>query len=78
MAQDQKLIMLAKDVESGRNGCPSVHLDDDTGMLVLLGPEAEAGTFSQLENVLPGERAILLRPDVVLRAADAFRARSAG
>ena len=78
MTQERELIMLAKDIDSGRNGCPSVHLDDEAGMFVLLGPEADTETFSRLENVLPGERAVLLRPDVVLRAADAFRARSAG
>jgi hypothetical protein len=68
--------LLAKDPTSGRNGCPSVHLDDN-GDFVVLAPEVESGTLARLENVLPGERAVRMRPEVVLAAVEQYRARMA-
>jgi len=69
-----KTTLLAKDESSGNGGCPSVHLRED-GMAVVQAPEVDAETFSGLPNVLPGERAVYIGPDVIVRAADEIRKR---
>ena len=66
--------LLAKDKDSGGGGCPSVHMRED-GMAVVQAPEVDADTFGQLPNRLPGERAVYIDPDVILRAADEIRKR---
>ena len=60
-----RLRQLAKDPDSGRVGCPSVHLDEDTGRLVVQGDGVD---MAHLPNPLPGEQAIILDP-VIVRAA---------
>lgn len=45
---------------------------------MVLAPEVDAGTLAGLRNVLPGERAVYIDPDVILRAADIIRARQQG
>jgi hypothetical protein len=69
-----KTTLLAKDESSGNGGCPSVHLRED-GMAVVQAPEVDADTFSGLPNVLTGERAVFIDPDVIVRAADEIRKR---
>jgi hypothetical protein len=70
-----KTTQLAKNADSGNGGCPGLHLGED-GKIYALGPEADAATFAQMPNVLPGERAVCgIDPDVVLRAADELRRR---
>lgn len=63
--------MLAKDQGSGNGGCPAVYLADN-GELVLQGQAVDADTFSNLANVLPGERAVRLSPATVLAAVEAY------
>lgn len=63
-----KTTLLAKDADSGNGGCPSVHMRED-GMVVVQAPEVDAETFTQLPNVLPGERAVYIDPQVILQAA---------
>jgi hypothetical protein len=58
-----QLRMLAKDQSSGEQGCPSVY--EDNGEFVVQGPEHG---LAGLANVLPGETAVRISPDVV-RAA---------
>ncbi len=70
-----KTTQLAKNTSSGNGGCPGLHLAED-GTVVALGPAADAATFAQLPNVLPGERAVCgIDPDVIVRAADEIRRR---
>lgn len=69
-----KTTQLAKDNTSGNAGCPSVHLRED-GMTVVQAPEVDTDTFAGLPNVLPGERAVYIKPDVIVRAADEIRKR---
>ena len=69
--------LLAKDPDSGGGGCPSVHWRED-GMAVVQAQEGDADTFAGLPNVLPGERAVYIKPDVILRAADEIRKRGLG
>jgi capsule polysaccharide export protein KpsC/LpsZ len=72
-----KTVQLAKDDASGNGGCPSVRWRED-GMAVVQAQEVDAETFAGLPNVLPGERAVYIRPDVILRAADEIRKRGLG
>lgn len=72
-----KTVQLAKDDASGNGGCPSVHWREDR-MAVVQAPEVDADTFAGLPNVLPGERAVYIKPDVILRAADEIRKRGLG
>lgn len=64
-----RLELLAKDKDSGEQGCPSVHRDHDSGQLMFLGPEVDVANFP---NPLPGEVGLRLDPDIVYRAAQAL------
>jgi hypothetical protein len=68
-----KTTLLAKDANSGNGGCPSVRMRED-GMAVVLGQEVDGGTLAGIPDVLPGERAVYLNPDIIIRAADKIRA----
>jgi hypothetical protein len=62
-----KLTLLAKDGESGKAGCPSVYLAED-GSFVIQGPLLDTATGNNLLNMLPGEGAVHIAPEIV-RAA---------
>ena len=68
-----KSYQLAKDDSSGNGGCPSIHMCEN-GVAAIQGQEVDGDTFARLPNVLPGERAVFLDPDVILEAADKIRA----
>lgn len=68
-----KLVMLYKDQGSGGNGCPSVYLAEN-GDLVVQGHAVDGGTFAELANVLPGENAVRIAPDVLEGAIERLRA----
>lgn len=70
-----KVEMLFKDQSSGGNGCPAIYLTDN-GQVVVQGPGVDPETFANLANVLPGETALRIAPEVLLGAADRLRARS--
>lgn len=65
--------LLAKDQSSGGQGCPSGYLGDN-GMCVIQGPEVDDDTYANLANVLPGEKGVVLRPQVILDLANQLRA----
>jgi hypothetical protein len=67
-----KLTMLYKDQNSGGNGCPSVYATD-AGDLVVQGAVLDGATFEQLANVLPGEGAVRISPDVLIGALERLR-----
>jgi hypothetical protein len=67
-----KLTKLYKDQGSGGNGCPTVYLGE-TGELVIQGVEVDAATVGELENLLPGEGAVRISPEVVLGAVERYR-----
>ena len=60
-----RLVLLAKDPDSGTVGCPSVHLDRDTGRLVVQGDGVD---IDRLPDPLPGEQAVSIDPAVVAAA----------
>ncbi|MEU5992122.1 hypothetical protein ABZ806_24400 [Spirillospora sp. NPDC047418] len=68
-----KLVMLYKDQGSGGNGCPSVYLAEN-GDLVVQGHAVDDDTFAELTNVLPGENAVRIAPDVIEGAVERLRA----
>lgn len=68
-----KLIMLHKDDKSGGNGCPSIYLAEN-GDVVVQGCVVDGDTFAELVNVLPGESAVQITPDILLGAAERLRA----
>jgi hypothetical protein len=60
---------LAKDADSGTNGCPTVYaVDELPADLVIQGVEAGASLIAELENVLPGETAVIIKREVVEEA----------
>lgn len=67
-----KLTKLYKAQGSGANGCPTVYVGD-TGEFVVQGAELDAETVAELENVLPGESAVRISPDVIIGAVDRYR-----
>jgi hypothetical protein len=67
-----KLVMLYKDQGSGGNGCPSVYLAEN-GDLVVQGHAVDDDTFAELANVLPGENAVRIAPDVLEGAIERLR-----
>jgi hypothetical protein len=69
-----RLERLAKDNGSGNFGCPTVYLAED-GSLVVQGDLVDAATHANLENVLPGEHAVHIKPAVVIEALRRFQAR---
>lgn len=71
-----QLDMLYKDQGSGGGGCPSVYLAD-SGEFVIQGQAVDSDTQSNLINVLPGESAVRISPDVILGAVAEYRARRA-
>ena len=68
-----ELTKLCKDESSGRNGCPTVYLAEN-GEFVVQGPRVDQDTAERLENVLPGENAVRIRPEVVLGAIARYQA----
>jgi hypothetical protein len=66
--------MLAKDGSSGDDGCPSVYLAEDGG-LVVQGDMLDADTYGNLKNLLPGEGAVRISPAVVAEAMRLYTSR---
>jgi hypothetical protein len=67
-----RLELLAKDKDSGDDGCPSVWVDADDGTFVVQGEHVDN---SLLKNHLPGEGGVKISPDIVLRAMAHYRER---
>lgn len=67
-----KLTMLYKDTGSNGGGCPAVYIGE-SGEFVVQGQSLDAATFGELANVLEGETAVRISPDVLLGAVERFR-----
>jgi hypothetical protein len=68
-----KLVKLFTDDKSGGTGCPTVYLAEG-GELVVQGMALDEATIAELENVLPGEAAVRIAPDVIMGAVERYRA----
>ncbi|MGH3851952.1 MAG: hypothetical protein ACRDR6_00315 [Pseudonocardiaceae bacterium] len=71
-----RLEKLAKDVASNPDGCQTVYLAED-GRLGIQGDLVDADTQANLENLLPGEGAVFIKPEIVLEAVHRYLERSA-
>ena len=69
-----KLEMLCKEGGSGASGCPSIYLAEN-GDFVVQGRQLDGATSAHLANVLPGESAVFIGADVLLRAAELYRSK---
>ncbi|MGH4021160.1 MAG: hypothetical protein ACRDT0_18425 [Pseudonocardiaceae bacterium] len=69
-----RLERLAKDEESGERACHAMYLDEG-GWFTLQGDDIDADTRANLENVLPGEGAVRIKPEVVIEAVRRYLAR---
>jgi hypothetical protein len=69
-----KLSMLYKDQGSGGGGCPSVYLAEN-GDFIVQGQTLDHDTQGNLVNVLPGEGAVSISPDIILGAIKAYQER---
>ncbi len=70
------LDMLAKDANSNPSGCPSIYFAED-GSLVVQGRLVDDDTHGNLKNVLPGEGAVHIAPDVAAAAMANYQGRFA-
>lgn len=70
-----KLELLTKWVNSGSSGCPSVYITEDPETLVVQGNVLDEQTRRQLADELPGEDAIAIPTETILRAAEMIRSR---
>ncbi|WP_017597393.1 hypothetical protein [Nocardiopsis lucentensis] len=71
-----ELELLAKDDKSGGKGCPSVYISD-TGEFVVQSTCLNEADLAKLQNPLPGETAVRISPEIVLRAVEHYRQRQA-
>lgn len=67
-----RLTLLDKDRESKTSACPSVYIAD-TGELVVQGAEVTGDDTSDLQNPLPGETAVRISPEIVIRAVEKYK-----
>lgn len=63
---------LAKDTGSGEHGCHSVYVDEG-GWFTVQGDLVDADILGNLENVLPGEGGVRLKPEVVIEAVRRYQ-----
>ena len=70
-----KLRRLAKDANSGRNGCPAVYVDEDNpAVMAVQAKRAGRGARRQMISWLRGEVAGVIPAETVVRAARAYLA----
>ena len=67
---------LAKDAQSNPTGCMTMYLAEN-GWFAAQGPLVDSDTHGNLENVLPGEGAVFIKPQVVIEAVQRYLGRSA-
>lgn len=67
-----RLRKLAKDPGSGPQGCQTVYATEGRD-LVIQGPVVDGSTFAELENVLNGEGAIVIKQEIVEEAIRVLR-----
>jgi hypothetical protein len=70
-----ELQLLTKLLASGSSGCPSVYTTEDPDTLVIQGNVLDSDTREGLVNELPGEDAVSIPTETILRAADMIRSR---
>lgn len=67
-----RLTLLDKDGKSVDKQCPSVYVAD-SGEFVIQGAEMTGNDTPDLQNPLPGETAVRISPEIVLRAVEKYQ-----
>jgi hypothetical protein len=49
----------------------------ENGMMAVQGLTMDADTFANMENVLPGEGGVLIKPEIIIEAARLYQTGSA-
>ncbi len=68
-----RLEKLAKDEDSKVDGCQTMYLAEN-GMFGIQGIEVDADTLGSVENLLPGEGVVFIKPEIVLDAVRQYQA----
>lgn len=64
---------LAKDQDSyAVGGCQAMYLATN-GMFGVQGVEADADTMGNVDNLLPGEGVVLIKPEIVIEAVRRYQ-----
>ncbi len=71
-----KLTLLAKDGSSGRDGCQAVYLAEG-GRFGVQGDVVDDDTHANLENLLPGEGGVFIKPEILIEAVRRYQERLA-
>lgn len=66
---------LAKDDDSNPGGCQTIYLAED-GRFGVQGDLVDSDTYAKLENLLPGEGAVFIKPEIVIEAVRRYQERS--
>lgn len=66
-----RLTLLAKDESSGRDGCQAVYLAED-GRFGVQGDLVD-DTHANLENLLPGEGGVFIKPEILIEAVRRYQ-----
>jgi hypothetical protein len=68
-----RLEKLAKDEQSKISGCQTMYLAEN-GMFGVQGLEVDADTLANVENLLPGEGVVFIKPEIVTEAVRRYQA----
>ncbi len=66
---------LAKDPESYAVGGSQTMYLAENGMFGVQGIQADAGTLGNVENLIPGEGFVLIKPEIVIEAVRRYQRR---
>lgn len=69
-----RLEKLAKDPDSHVGGCQAVYRGE-VGPWVVQGEQVDADTYANLDDVLPGEAAVFIKPEILIEAVHRYRER---
>lgn len=61
-----------KDEQSNPDGCMTMYLDEG-GWFTVQGDLLDGDTYANLENVLPGEGAVRIKPEIVIEAVRRYQ-----
>jgi hypothetical protein len=69
-----RLEKLARDEESRQSGSQAMYLDEE-GWFDVQGLLVDADTLAQVENLVPGEGVVRIKPNIVIEAVRRYQAR---
>lgn len=70
-----KLTKLCKDVASNPTGSQAMYLDEEAWFTVQ-GLLVDADTLSNVENLVPGEGVVRIKPEIVIEAVRLYQSRN--